>query len=107
MPDSGSSDARKAPEGPVTFVNRFTLRVPDEDFESAFARTSRFMQEQPGFLRSTLMKEVGAEHQYVNIAEWTGAEALSAAVRHPDFPVHAAAVRAVSSSEHHLYRAAC
>lgn len=101
MPSGGTDGA---PEVLVTFVNRFTLRASDEEFERAFAQTSRFMREQPGLVRSRLMKEVGPEHHYVNIAEWSGLDEFKAAIAHPDFPQHAAALRALSSSEHNLYR---
>ncbi|OLR89592.1 antibiotic biosynthesis monooxygenase family protein [Actinokineospora bangkokensis] len=93
------------PEGPVTFVNRFTVSGEPERFEAAFAETSRFMAEQAGFVRHTLLRALdrGAAVGYVNVAEWTDAASFRAAVGAPGFARHAAELRALCSSDPALY----
>lgn len=89
--------------GVVVFINRFTLHTSPEEFEHAFAQISGFMGRQPGFLRYTLLRQVDERNSYVNIAYWRDAESFRAAVTHPGFRTHAAALRAVSTSESSLY----
>jgi len=93
-------------DGPVTFVNRFTLTADPAEFERAFAETSRFMAERTGFLGHTLLRAVdaGTGAEYVNVAEWADAESFRAAVSAPGFAPHAAALRALSTSDPALCR---
>lgn len=87
----------------VTFVNQFTLRASPEEFERVFAETSEFMAGQPGFLNHTLLRHVNCEDSYLNIARWRDLESFRRALAHPDFQPHAAALRALSTSEPNLY----
>jgi deoxynogalonate / 12-deoxyaklanonic acid monooxygenase len=87
----------------VTFINSFTLHTSPEEFEQEFARISEFMVRQPGFLRYLLLRQVDEYNSYVNIAHWRDAESFRSAVTHPGFRSHAAALRAVSTSESNLY----
>ncbi|MEV6948439.1 antibiotic biosynthesis monooxygenase family protein [Streptomyces sp. NPDC051172] len=88
----------------ITFLNRFTVHAPPEEFERAFADTVAFFVGRPGFLDHVLVRELGREDAYVNIARWTDEESFRAALRHRDFVPHARALRALSTSEHALYR---
>jgi monooxygenase len=99
-----SDEPKAAPGGPVTFVNKFTLRTSAEEFERIFVRTSEFMTGRPGFVQNTLLRHVDEEGSYLNIAQWRDVEAFRSAVTHPDFQPHAAELRAVSTSEPTLYR---
>ncbi|MEV6174990.1 antibiotic biosynthesis monooxygenase family protein [Streptomyces sp. NPDC051954] len=87
----------------VTFINRFTVTGPAEEFERLFDDTSAFFRDRPGFLRHRLLRHTEQPGAYVNIAEWADAEAFRAAVTHPDFAPHAEALRALSTSEPNLY----
>jgi deoxynogalonate / 12-deoxyaklanonic acid monooxygenase len=87
----------------VTFINRFTVTGPAEEFERLFDDTSAFFRDRPGFLRHRLLRHTEQPGAYVNIAEWTDAEAFRAAVTHPDFAPHAQALRTLSTSEPNLY----
>ncbi|MEU7004671.1 antibiotic biosynthesis monooxygenase family protein [Nonomuraea sp. NPDC046570] len=87
----------------VTLVNKFTLHASPEDFERVFAETSAFMAAQPGFLNHTLLRHMDQKDSYVNIALWRDMEAFRKAVAHPEFRQHAAALRALSTSEPNLY----
>ncbi|MDA0632768.1 antibiotic biosynthesis monooxygenase [Nonomuraea sp. MCN248] len=105
----------------VTFVNTFLLHAPAEEFERAFAATSEFMAARPGFLWHQLLRplepaplepaplEPGplepGQHgsRYVNVAAWRDEESFRAAVTHPGFAPHAAALRALAASEPVLY----
>lgn len=91
------------PSDGIIFINKFTLHAPAEEFERAFAKTSGFMESQPGFLGYRLVKHVSEEGSYVNIAFWRDTESFRQAVASPSFQPHAAALRAVSTSEHNLY----
>ncbi|MEV1085820.1 antibiotic biosynthesis monooxygenase family protein [Streptomyces sp. NPDC050211] len=87
----------------VTFINRFTVTGPAEEFERLFEDTSAFFRDRPGFLRHRLLRHTRQAGAYVNIAEWTDAASFQAAVTHPDFAPHAAALRALSTSDPNLY----
>lgn len=91
------------PDGPITFVNQFTLTGSPEEFEKSFNDTAEFFRTQPGLLTYTLHKHLEEPDKYVNIARWTDAQALRTAVRHPDFPAHAAALRANATSVSNTY----
>ncbi|WP_344979354.1 antibiotic biosynthesis monooxygenase family protein [Streptosporangium fragile] len=84
-------------------MNRFTVHASPEEFERVFAETSEFMAQQDGFLRHTLLRHTDDERSYVNIAQWRDAGAFRRAVAAPDFQPHAAALRALSTSEPNLY----
>ncbi|MFD7229140.1 SDR family oxidoreductase [Streptomyces sp. NPDC059881] len=87
----------------VTFINTFTLSAPPEEFEAAFALTSQFMARQPGFREHTLVRGTKDPTRYVNIARWDDTASLQRAVSQPEFQTHAAALRALSSSDPQLY----
>ncbi|MCE7081094.1 antibiotic biosynthesis monooxygenase [Streptomyces sp. ST2-7A] len=99
-----SDEVNAAECNTITFVNRFTVHGSPEEFERAFADTSAFMVRQPGFLEHTLVRRLGREDQYINIASWTDEESFRAALRQDGFAPHAAALRALSRSENALYR---
>ncbi|MEV4432814.1 antibiotic biosynthesis monooxygenase family protein [Streptomyces sp. NPDC049555] len=95
----------------VTFVNRFTLHDAAggaEEFEKVFAETAEFLCRQPGFRHHTLLVPAGPPDgggpHYVNVAVWDDEAAFRAALARPGFGAHAAALRALSSSEPALYR---
>jgi monooxygenase len=96
-------------DGVVIFVNRFTVHAAPEEFERTFAETSAFMARQDGFLGHSLVRHTEDQHRYVNIAQWRDAESLRNATTDPGFAAHAAALRALSTSEPNLYapRQAC
>ena len=87
----------------ITFVNRFTVQGTPQDFERAFRGTAEFLRRQPGLVGWTLSQQVDAPGSYVNVAVWESEQAFRAAVSHPDFRQHAAAVRRLASSESALY----
>jgi monooxygenase len=91
--------------GAVTFINRFAVHGSPDDFERAFAATSAFMSQQAGFLGHALLRhhDDDKHNHYVNVAAWRDAACLQAAVSHPDFAPHAAALRQLSTSEPNLY----
>ncbi|MEV4754164.1 antibiotic biosynthesis monooxygenase family protein [Micromonospora sp. NPDC049559] len=99
------SDASSTPtNGPVTFVNRFTVRSSAEEFERVFIETSEFMAGRPGFLQNTLLRHIDGPGTYLNIAQWRDLAAFRSAVSHPEFQPHAAALREISTSEPNLYQ---
>ncbi|MFE7777877.1 antibiotic biosynthesis monooxygenase family protein [Streptomyces sp. NPDC057445] len=87
----------------VTFVNRFTVSGPVEEFERLFEETSAFFADRPGFVRHRLMRHADDPASYVNVAEWTDAESFRRAVTHPDFVPHATALRRLSTSDPNLF----
>jgi quinol monooxygenase YgiN len=82
----------------ITFVNRFTLTGDPEAFEKAFDETAAFLRAQPGLIRYTLSRQLDDPASYVNIALWESADALRAALGHPDFGNHAKAMRGLAES---------
>lgn len=99
-----ANEVNGAGPSPITFLNRFTVRASPADFERTFEETAAFMRDRPGYLGSTLLREVGREDSYVNIARWSDERSFRDALGHEDFPGHAAALRALSSSESALYQ---
>ncbi|MEU3838543.1 antibiotic biosynthesis monooxygenase family protein [Streptomyces sp. NPDC028635] len=87
----------------ITFINRFTVTGPPEEFERAFERTSAFFGTRPGFVRHRLLKHADDPATYVNVAEWQDRDSFEQAVRHPDFAAHRAALRALSTGEPGIY----
>ncbi|MFJ8888526.1 antibiotic biosynthesis monooxygenase family protein [Streptomyces sp. NPDC102402] len=87
----------------VTFVNRFSVSGPVEEFERLFEQTSAFFVAQPGFITHRLMRHAEQQGSYVNVAEWEDAESFRRAVTHPDFAPHAAALRTLSASDPNLF----
>ncbi|QLQ36628.1 antibiotic biosynthesis monooxygenase family protein [Micromonospora robiginosa] len=88
----------------VVFVNRFLVHAPAEDFERTFSETSEFMAGRPGFVAHTLVRHVGQPGAYVNVAYWRDEESFRRALADPGFAPHAAALRALATSEPNLYR---
>jgi deoxynogalonate / 12-deoxyaklanonic acid monooxygenase len=82
----------------ITFVNRFTLTGDPEEFEKAFDETAAFLREQPGLIQYTLSRQLDDPASYINIALWESADALRAALAHPDFGNHAKAMRGLAES---------
>jgi heme-degrading monooxygenase HmoA len=74
-----SADAREAAKntdvlaGPVTLMNRFVVAADrDSTFHDLWTRTSQYFVGQPGFVSLRLHRAVspGAEHRWVNVANW-------------------------------------
>ncbi|HEX7301682.1 antibiotic biosynthesis monooxygenase family protein [Lentzea sp.] len=82
----------------ITFLNRFTLTGDAEEFEKAFDETAAFLREQPGLIQYTLSRQLDDPASYINIALWESADALRAALGHPDFGNHAKAMRGLAES---------
>ncbi|CAM5490756.1 hypothetical protein GCM10010329_68990 [Streptomyces spiroverticillatus] len=87
----------------ITFINRFTVTGPAEEFEQAFDETSAFFAAQPGFVRHRLMRHLQDPGAYVNVAEWQDEESFRTALDRPEFTAHRAALRALSTSDPNLY----
>lgn len=99
----GDTHAAVTEDEGIVFVNRFTVQAEPQYFERVFAETSEYFARQPGFLRHTLIRQVDQAGAYVNIAQWRDEPSLRRAVAHPDFTPHAQALRAISSSDPHIY----
>ncbi|MFF5448602.1 antibiotic biosynthesis monooxygenase family protein [Streptomyces sp. NPDC012888] len=87
----------------ITFINRFTVHGPAEEFERAFDESSHFFTAQPGFVRHRLMRHHEDPTAYANLAEWEDEESFLNAVRHPEFAAHRAALQALATSDPNLY----
>ncbi|MFD7627296.1 antibiotic biosynthesis monooxygenase family protein [Streptomyces sp. NPDC059851] len=87
----------------ITFINRFTVTGPTEEFERAFDETSLFFTGQPGFIRHRLMRHTDDPHTYANLAEWEDEESFRKALQQPEFAAHRAALKALSTSDPNLY----
>ena len=72
----------------VILINAFEVPAgADEDFLPAWDRTDEAMRAQPGIVSRRLHRSLApqADFRYVNVAEWTTAEAFAAALRSPAF----------------------
>ncbi|MER7847437.1 antibiotic biosynthesis monooxygenase family protein [Kitasatospora sp. NPDC096077] len=87
----------------ITFINRFTVTGPTEEFEQAFDKTSEFFTAQPGFVRHRLMRHTDDPNAYANLAEWEDEESFRKALQQPEFVAHRAALQALSTSDPNLY----
>jgi deoxynogalonate / 12-deoxyaklanonic acid monooxygenase len=92
-----------APHDAVTFINRFAVHSSADEFEAAFARTAAFLAGQEGFIDYTLLRSDDSDQHYVNVARWDSVALFRRALAHSDFSEHAAALRAVSTSQPQLY----
>ncbi|NYH55656.1 heme-degrading monooxygenase HmoA [Nocardiopsis arvandica] len=87
----------------VTFVNRFEVSGPVEEFERAFEATSDFFRTQPGFVSHRMLRHLEHSGHYVNVAEWRDVDSFREAVGHPGFEPHARILRALATSTPGLY----
>jgi heme-degrading monooxygenase HmoA/uncharacterized protein YndB with AHSA1/START domain len=87
----------------VTLVNSFTVSGSAEEFEKAFAETSAFFAEQPGFIEHSLLKKLDEPNAYVNVARWTDHRSLRQAVAKPEFQPHETALRTLATSSPKLF----
>jgi monooxygenase len=87
----------------ITFINRFNVTGPTDEFETAFDATSAFFAAQPGFLNHRLLQHVDEPHLYVNIADWKDEESFRAALARPEFAAHRTTLRTLSNSDPNLY----
>jgi monooxygenase len=88
----------------LVFINDFRVTGDPADFESAFARTSDYFEQQPGFIRHTLVRSADDGGRYVNVAQWSNRAAFDAALAQPQFREHAVALRALASSTPALFQ---
>src|SRR5262245_28427921 len=73
---------------PVTLINVFEVPQDELDaFVDDWRTRAEFMSRQAGFRSFRLHRALSpdSKFQLVNVAEWESAEALQAAVSHPDF----------------------
>ncbi|MER5466727.1 MULTISPECIES: antibiotic biosynthesis monooxygenase family protein [unclassified Streptomyces] len=87
----------------ITFINRFEVTGPADEFEKAFDATSAFFSAQPGFIAHRLLQHIQEPGRYVNVADWQDEESFRAALARPEFAAHRTALRALSSSDPNLY----
>ncbi|MGW4233270.1 antibiotic biosynthesis monooxygenase [Streptomyces sp. NBC_01102] len=87
----------------ITFINRFEVTGPIEEFEAAFEETSAFFAAQPGFVGHRMLKHLNAPGRYVNVADWTDEESFRRALGRPEFAVHRTALQKLGSSEPNIY----
>lgn len=72
----------KAHSGPVTLINSFVVPAGREAaFLELWTQTSEFFRAQPGFVALRLHRALSpnASFRFVNVAEWTSAQAFAAA----------------------------
>lgn len=87
----------------VILLNRLTVTADADKFEEVFAKSSKFMRTQPGFMGHTLVRSLRNPGSYVNIAHWGQAADHINGVQNPEFMEHITALAEVSSSDPDLY----
>lgn len=90
----------------ITLVNRFTLNkgIDPADFESEFAKIGTYFAEQPGILGYTLSRDVKDPSDYVNVALWSDAASLQAAVHSDGFSELVTHLRALCTSQGSVFQ---
>jgi heme-degrading monooxygenase HmoA len=83
----------------IIFINAFRVHANTAEFEQVFHDVSEFMTKKEGYRRHRLVKVLGAENRYFNIAEWDSEEALRSAAGDPEFEPHAQELRDRAVSE--------
>jgi heme-degrading monooxygenase HmoA len=72
--------------GPVALVNLFILDKADEQvFLQSWTEDAQFMQRQPGFISTQLLRAIGDGCAYLNYAIWESTAAFGAAFSNPQF----------------------
>jgi long-chain acyl-CoA synthetase len=69
----------------VTLINQLTVVGDADEFEKVSARMSEFMAAQPGYRSHRLLRSLREPNVYVELAEWTDAEAHQTALRSDTF----------------------
>ena len=72
----------------VILINAFEVPAgAAENFIAAWERTRDYLQEQPGYIDTSLHQALAsdAEFQFVNVAHWASAEDFTAAIGSPGF----------------------
>ena len=73
----------------VILINPFEVPegTDDDDFLRGWDRAAEYMRAQPGFIRSTLHRALGADarFRFVNVAEWSSPQDFQAAVSNEQF----------------------
>lgn len=89
----------------ITLVNRFTLNDDTDpaQFESEFAKIGAYFAEQPGILGYTLSRDLKDPTAYVNVALWTDTSSLHTAVSADGFVQLVSQLRALATSDGHIY----
>lgn len=70
-----------------TFINRFTVTGDTAEFESVLGEITQYMTAQEGFRTSNLYRSARDPQTYVEMAEWTDAQAHRAALSGDGFQV--------------------
>ena len=87
----------------VTFISKFTVKGDAEEFEKLFREHAQFMQRQPGFVGFQMVRSLRSPNVYLNIGQWTDAEAHRNVVQNPEFLAHAKVMRDLVDVEADLY----
>lgn len=69
----------------IKFVNKLTVTGDPAEFETVSEELTAYMRRQPGYVRFELLRSLRDDTVYVEIAEWTDAEAHRKAVQSAGF----------------------
>lgn len=84
----------------VVFVEQLSLTGPEPEFRRIYASIAEFMGNQPGFVRSLLVRSTKAPEVFFNVAEWDEEESFRAAVAVPEFMTRLRPLFAVVEQDH-------
>jgi heme oxygenase (mycobilin-producing) len=83
-----STERLTAPRTSVTLINPFEVPTgQDVEFIAGWERANDHLSKQPGYLSTSLHRNVGPDpdFRFVNVARWASAEAFTAAITAPEF----------------------
>jgi long-chain acyl-CoA synthetase len=69
----------------IKFVNKLTVTGDQAEFEAVSEELTAYMRRQPGYVRFELLRSMRDDKVYVEIAEWTSAQAHRDAVQSEGF----------------------
>jgi len=87
----------------VTFVNKLTVNGDVAEFWRIKESLTEFMERQPGYRSSSVLRSVGKPNVFIEMAEWDDAESHQRAVRSDDFQARVRGLGALASVEPGLY----
>ena len=91
--------------GPVILMNKFNVG-PDEvdEFLKVFEETTKYFNEQPGFISAQLHRGIAGSTTFVNYVIWESATQFKRAFDNPDFKSNMANTLPTTVMSPHLYK---
>lgn len=87
----------------VTFVNKLTINGDVQEFFKIKESLTEYMCVQPGYRSSSMLRQVGQDNVFIEVAEWDDAASHQRAVRSEGFQARVKGLGGLASVEPGLY----